>query len=325
MLGGRNSFTDIPTTAKTSLADFYGLDYLGGNLGNNGGTYNAAYTHSRRSIARFNNDGGWGSGDSTAMLTAIDSAASIFASIISRNGFFNNFTHYHGLYQSGSIERRSTYHAFLAKQRQKLTDASALAYSESYGAILEYSWARRLVSGVTTTDGGTSLTVAVSYADITEINRNLISVPVTISLNTAGTSLASQEIACSGCVGIRKIATSTFALDVTIPSNLATSTLTITPTASPSYYDFTLPSVVSATYSAPNLTVTTNIPTRLSVFYGPRNGLGPWDVDDALRSGLTYTTSHVINISAITPGSKDIYLGLITQANQSALSSVQRY
>lgn len=322
-LGGRLAQSGSPTA--TDFNSFYGFDVesgdtLGEILVGDGSVHDIGFTMRRRIVSRFNNTGGWTFGDSTATASNATSAAGLLGRAINKAGFYMNFTHFHDLYAPSTTDYRNSYFGFLKKQRDTLDARGAFAFSGGYGDIFEYTFAKTLVDTFYLVKGENGYRIDITYQSNSTINEALISVPVSYQIVLTGTELQGEDISCDGCTGIRKINTDTFALDIPISE----SSVSIATTASPDYYDFELPELLSAAYNSGTgvLTITSDKPVRASVFHGTRNGTGPWDIWGALRT-TSFSTTHAVNISGIV--ANDLYIGLITEEKQSILSNVYRF
>jgi len=325
-LGGRNSTANIPTDTPTSLYNFYGIvegDTLG-NLINPDTAWNVFRIISQASTSRFVNGDGWVENDSASTAANAITSATFMLETAQKRGFYRNFTHLHTLFETGVKDWRNGYFGFLKNHRDSISSNNYFEYSAGYEEIIEYAYARDLISNTSTSDIGDGIRLSLDFTNNEDIDPSLIETPVSIVITTVGTNLEGNEIICTGCEGIRKIATDSFALDLKIPSDLSQKTVDISHHESGVYYDFTKPAITSATLDGTDLNVTTDKATIVTAFYGNRNG-EDWEIEGTFRSGSTYQTSHTIDLSAITPTAKDIRIGVITKEKQSILSSPYRF
>lgn len=323
-VGGRTSLTNTPSDNVSDFENFYGIngtDTLG-NINNFTGWDIDGSMTNKNCFRLFNGDG-WIEGDSLSTLANVDTAIARIKDAINKGGHSDNFTHFHTLRQSSNWGNGMD--GFLKKLRDTIDANNKFLFTDSYESIIEYAWSRELIDSVWTTDKGDGLILNTTFQDITTIDRNLVKSPYTITLNTAGSNLEGKNLSCSDCVGIRQISSDSIALDISIPSDLSQKTVNIDFAASSDYYNFSIPTIQSVTFNGGIVSVTTNMPTRATVFYANRNSAGPWEINSNIVSDDGLTTNHTINISAIDESTKDLYIGVISKEKKSTLSNAYKF
>ena len=216
----------------------------------------------------------------------------------------------------------------------------------SFGELMAYKFLRDSIKRISGYEHNGKVIITAEVGDpyksqqyegmSTDLIMALLRTPISFKIDISGTSLAGSEIS-SDCVGIRKISTNVYVVDVNL-SNAKDGFMSVqlSATASPSYYDFSRPVISSCTNTGGILSITSNIPARLALFWTVRGG-EPKTSRLLCRSNVL-GTSHSINLndSAVrnyyNNGSDpktlneilsgDIYIGAITDRSQSTLSSV---
>ena len=230
------------------------------------------------------------------------------------NGWHNNFMHARDPHTAADL-------GFTDRYLSAVNSAigADFVWRTSYGEAVEYAFLRNSITGVTATLNGNTITVDVTKNTLTDFD--LVSVPITVRVDISGTSIAGSELSTTG-VGIRKIATDVFAVDIAKGNDGQPISTTLTVTGSPSYYDFSLPSIVSATVNGSNLDIVTSMPTKVATWITDRgNGEETCLIHE--RSNA-FQTSHSVPLAA-GDTARDIYVSAISQEDQSTLSTVYQF
>ncbi len=265
---------------------------------------------------------------------------------ISTNGWYNDFIHWHNCY-----DNVPSYNEFLDTFYSQINSEISTSFVNrmSYGDIVSYRFLRDSIDRVSAFEENGSLYIVAQVKDLykgtthegldQDIIYNLINVPISFELDLSGTGLTGLEITSNGA-GIRKVSTDNFIVDANL-SNYKEGVIAIKidSTASPSYQDFDLPSIVSATESGGLLTITTDKESKLGLFWTTRGA--EQKTSRILCRSNTLGASHIIDlndsdvrnyydggsdpktVTEILQG--DIYIGVITEMKQSILSSAYQY
>lgn len=330
-IGGRNSV--VGDTLGVGFNSEYGESdglQLGKNysigFGSGAATPNYDYDFftSRKSISRFQNAGGWPF--QADQSTIIPHMQILVDSAIAHRGFYNNFTHLHDLWTSGGTDYRSTYFEMLDSIRSTIDVNGVMAFSGGYCSIVDYSIVRESTDSIRWQKrNDDEILINAYFSNPYDIDTSLIEgMAISIRVLLTGTSLVGSELSPStNILGIRKVATDIFIVDVAYDGS--SSVQGVVNVGSGSYYEFTAPTISTATHTSGMLTVTSSQPAKVVVFYGDRTGSGPWDIYDSINSTGSFTTSHNIDVSGLPATGKDIYIGLINSSGKSSLSNVYRF
>jgi hypothetical protein len=248
---------------------------------------------------------------------------------INNNGWYRHFVHWQNV---GTPANFNGYLSALAT-----TMGSTFIRRCGIGEAGAYLRVRDSFVSGNLTDNTGSLTLEVTIAlpsGFTDPSQ-LIE-PLSMKLDLSGTSLAGLDITGSGIgfVGIRQKSANNFALDIDFSDGLLSKTITITSTASPSYYDFTIPTVTIANPSGNIVRVTSDVAGRCALFsttvgavihttatnlVNRSNTLQlvhDFDLDDPTVRNYVQTS-----VSAATLLAGDLYGGIITPVGMSNLSA----
>ncbi len=232
----------------------------------------------------------------------------------SNNGFHNNFMHAVDAFNGGKLTFINDW--FSAVDTEIGSD---FVWRTSYGEAVEYAYLRTIITSVDAVLSAGSLTITIQKDSY--VNHDLISVPISVQIDTTGTSFEGKELQ-TDSLGIRKVSANVFVVDIEKGTNGGSVSAILTETLTPSYYDFTAPSITSATVNGSVLTVVTDKPTKISTWIADRGALE----ETALlhKRSNTLQTSHDITLDA-GDTVKDIYIGAITSEEQSILSAAYAF
>jgi hypothetical protein len=155
--------------------------------------------------------------------------ATYVASVISGNGWFSNFTHWH--WQIGDYPEH-----YIA---QLLANVGASdVFFGTVNQVIEYYYAKESVTSIV----GSGNTITVNHTkDWPSSPYNRIKTPLWVKIDTTGSLFAGHDIAVSNGLKIRKISTNVFYIPVVMDFTGSSSTASIGITTSPNYVNLTPP------------------------------------------------------------------------------------
>ncbi|MCE5252060.1 T9SS type A sorting domain-containing protein [bacterium] len=267
---------------------------------------------------------------SQAFETRIEGIAyceSVLEKTLENHGWYNDFTHWHDTCKD-DLE------VFFASQRFAIGDA--FVFTGGYGECMQHRFLRDSVDNITTRWEGNTCIIEVHESNwIGGLPIEVFSIPLSVQVDLSGTALAGNDITSNDSPGIRKIAPNLFSVDVPFTAQGNFLPVHIAPTTTPHYLDFVRPNFLSITAADRILTVETDKPVRLALFWTKRDE--PEYETVILCRCNDLATKHVIDFNdtaLLTYGGKrswtdvetgDIYIGAITETKQSTLSNVYHY
>ena len=246
--------------------------------------------------------------------TSLAYCMSQLSKTINNNGWHNNFMHARDPHTAGKLDYTDWWLNAVNSQI-----GSNFVWRTSYGEAVEYAYFRSLITNVTAALSGNSISIVVKKSSY--VNHDLISVPISVKIDTTGTTLEGKDFI-TNSVGIRKVSANIFVVDIAKGVNGGDITATLTETTTPSYYNFNLPAIVTATVNGDVLTVVTDIPTKVSTWIADRGALQKTALLN--KRSNTLQTTHVITLNA-GDTAKDIYISLLSKEEQSILSNAYQF
>ena len=188
----------VPQSAGTYAE--YPTNYGIGNGNPNNIPYNFANYHPIRNTTRwFDNAISQGAEQDSSVFTRVLSevADEIDATMIN-GGWFNNFTHWHWVYNPGTYDYRSIYEGYFDMLAQKNADNEI--YFAGYGEAVAYMVYREMISrAVMYSPVGyenSRLVIRLEAKNVFNIDTDLLQIPISIKFSTTGTPLEGQTIRC---------------------------------------------------------------------------------------------------------------------------------
>lgn len=288
----KRNFGYYPTTAsfsygrqtfKDDLANYYlGTRNSGYSL--NEYSYDIVDTSSLMSTTRHADMAGeW--------ATVLGSCNTALQNAITEGGWYRDFAHWHSN----------------AKIKEFFEAQSPIIHSNNVvtlgmGEALEYMKFRQSAQRAEVGTDGTQIYVS-AVVSSSALNRKLIKTHLSVDVDLTGTAFEGKELSSSH--GLQKIAPNKFIVEVPYGSHAVLSE------SYGDYLDFELPSVISTE----NNTVTTDKPTKLSIWQVPLNG----SLDQAQLVSRDNNLSLSHEFGLLDKTTSDYYFGLITQEQQSIL------
>lgn len=258
----------------------------------------------RRNTTRFINDDSvsslWGFRDNSISATVFDNLRNIIDRTINEKGFFNNFTHFHWVYDFEP--QTEDYVNFLEVVNERLRANQVKVYSGGYGSINEYLWLREnstIVFDNNTIEVVTIDSLIPNYDNFTQ------------SLTVRYKNSRWDGLSCTNCEGVRKDGNNYY-IDI-----LPNTTATISENASAIYYDFSIPKISSYNISGNTISVTTNMPTKVAVYLN--------DSGEPYHSSpypAKFSNTLGLNHSIVVSTGYDYWIGVISEMGQSDLIKI---
>ncbi|OAV42829.1 hypothetical protein [Lewinella sp. 4G2] len=221
-------------------------------------------------------------------------------------GFFSNFSHFHLIYNG--IDQTVAYQQILQQVREAIDRDGYFVHANGYGAILQYLALRETTTvkayreedliRIETTFSGADL------PRFEDFDQPYVTVKISVP--------EWPGVRCDVCAGIRKEGTEYY-VDVT-PGRITL----LQPDVDANYYNFTPPAVLRQTRRNGGIAVTTDRPTRVTVFRAPSDTPVFSTRLPPVRSAEV-GTEHFFSASQLTEAGHDLYFGLMGEAGSSSL------
>ena len=326
-LAGRNSVFYVGSKSRTA----YGQSKITGlYLGNpNGFIFNHENALCQPSSSRYWDS--WQNPYSQPYFKTRDEALShcetLLMNTIENRGWYNDFTHWH-------TTTGDDLDVFFASQRRVIGNSDV--FTGGYGECMQHLFLRDSVESISTHWEGEVCVIEVHVNGLPEkLPLSTFSIPLSVQIDLSETELAGKNIGSGESPGIRKLGQDMYSVDVPFDREEGFRMVRLEETKAPDYLDFELPAIVFITAEDKFLTVKTNIPTRLALFWAPQ-GAPEYAVKILFRSNnlqtvhrIDFNDPAVLNYSGdmtwenVVNG--DIYIGAITGTKQSVLADVYHY
>ena len=193
------SFKDSNPQSAGAYAQ-YPTNYGVGKGNPNNVPYSFANYHSIRNTTRwFDNAISQGAEQDSSIFTRVLSEVASEIDVTMQNGgWFNNFTHWHWVYNPGTYDYRTQYEAYFDMLANK--NSNNEIYFAGYGEAVAYMVYREMISkAVMYSPVGyenSRLIIRLEAKNVFNIDTDLLQVPISIKFSTTGTPLAGQAIKC---------------------------------------------------------------------------------------------------------------------------------
>lgn len=238
---------------------------------------------------------------------AISRCQTYLENAIQAGGWYTDFSHWH---TSPDTELQEYYAS------QRTTIGSRDIAIVDFGTAIEYQFLKKMVRRISLYSTNGKIVIAVDTKNNDSLKLDCIKTSLSVDVDLTGTILQGKEI--KGC-GIRKLGLNHFIVEVPYFQKDGFQSVTLEETLTPSYSDFTIPSIVSAVKSGNTLTVVTDKPTNLVLFTTALGGA--LYTASVLKRDSTMTTTHTVDVTGVSFASLDTYIGVITSEKQSILSA----
>lgn len=245
------------------------------------------------------------------MTSAIGNAKNVMNQVINTNGWYNDFSHWHWAELYGDKNQFD----------QLMTEFKILLNGVNYVSLgaseaIEYMWLRKQFKRGGLYQDGNELVLLSEVVNDNALPYSAIDSTLSVQVDLTGTVLEGKEITSNA--DILKVASNQFIVQVPYSKYDGFRTVRIKETSSPTYLNFSKPTIVSKQIVGSDLKVVTDRPTNVVVFTTPTDA-ELYQASLVSRSNIM-NTNHTINISDIT--GKDVYIGAITKEKQSVLNKL---
>lgn len=251
---------------------------------------------------------------------SITQSAGWLQNAINSKGWFNDFVHWHS---SPDTELEEFYQS----QRETITTSGKAVVALDMGAALEHKYLRDMAD-VTETVVGSNIELSVTFTEVyMNMPLEVFTIPLSVEFDATGTPLEGKDITSGSGFNIVKLDVNKYVIDVTF-TGLTTTNITLTETLTPDYLDLDVPSITSTTINNGVIIIKTDKPTKLTMFVSNR-GSELHTAQPLIRDN-DFKTNHTIDMNLTENRNgrtfsdievADLYAGLITENNQSILSS----
>jgi hypothetical protein len=270
---------------------------------------------SRESSTRWLSPGGGDDKSTSYCISEVERS-------ISSGGFWNNFTHFHNI---NTVAKKEQWQLFMEYLDE--TTSEEFVYWDGYSEITQYFYLRKALLDVQAFEDGSDVVIKFDMNSSLK-DLNSFRVPLSFVLDLRGTKLSGKEIGVGQSVSVRKIESDLFNIEIK-PDTLTGPTI-IKLSGTSDYLNLNRPTIISASEANGEVTVITDLPTRIALFHTSRG-----DEDNSVNliyRGNVLTTIHHINLNKSEVRnyqseilladllSGDIYFGAITSSGQSNTS-----
>ena len=221
---------------------------------------------------------------------------------INAGGWYRDFTHWHTV-ETGELEE------YFSQQRSIIGNRNVVTLS--FMEAIEYMKLRQSITEIKFFEADGKIYATTEMPHVPVFRRG-INTTISVEVDLSGTVLEGEDIKAN--YGAQKLGNNKFIIEVPIDDYCIIESDSIG-----QYLDFELPAITGVNRNGTVLTVTTDKPTNVAVFETPLNGQ-TYQANLRKRSNVM-STNHAIDISDIAYSSRDIYIGAITEAKQSVLST----
>ena len=258
---------------------------------------------------------------------ALEHCETLLMETISNGGWFNDFTHWH-------TTDADDLGVFFAGQRRVIGENDV--FTGGYGECMQHLFLRDSVKSISIYWEGLVCVIDVQENELPkELPLSVFSIPLSVQVDLTGTALEGKDIYSAESPGIKKLDDDLYSVDVPFNEEEGFQIVKIATTDTPDYLDFQLPNIVSIRTNSNVLTVVTNKPTRLALFWTP-NGDPEYEVRILCRCNnlsaehlIDFNDPSVLNYGGdMTLGNLmngNIYIGAITETKQSILSDAYHF
>lgn len=236
--------------------------------------------------------------------------AGYLADAISAGGWYSDFNHWHTSPDSELTD-------YYASQRAGIGSNDVVTLD--VGTAIEYMLLRTMIRHISVFTNGSKMILVTETKDTESLPLNRINTALSVTVDTTGTVLEGKEIKAVGSRGIRKLSTDVYVVEVPYLHTDGFQTVTLEETTTPTYLNFAVPTIVSATKTGNIITVVTNVPTKIVLFSTSLGGA--LYTANVLKRDNALATTHAIDVTGIIFSNRDTYVGAITSEKQSVLSA----
>ncbi|MBN1293224.1 MAG: T9SS type A sorting domain-containing protein [Candidatus Latescibacteria bacterium] len=258
---------------------------------------------------------------------ALTQCETLLSETLRNGGWFNDFTHWHNT-QDDDLD------VFFAGQRRVIGEHDV--FTGGYGDCMQHLFLRDSVESISTYWEGSVCVIEVHENELPEtLPLSVFSIPLSVQIDLSGTVLEGKDICSTESHGIKKLGNDLYCVDVPFNGEEGFQIVKLAATDTPNYLDFQIPKIISINPVGKILSIKTDKPTRLALFWAPA-GAPEYDVNILCRGNnlnnehhFDFNDSSVLNYGGDMTWEKlkncDIYIGAITETKQSVLSGVYHY
>ena len=225
------------------------------------------------------------------MTSAIGNAKSVMNQVISTNGWYNDFSHWHWAELYGD---KNQFDQLMTEFKTLLNGVNYISLGASES--IEYMWLRKQFKRGGLYQDGNEIVLLSEVVNDNALPYNAIDSTLSVQVDLTGTILEGKEITSN--VDILKVASNQFIVQVPYSKYGGFRTVRIKETSSPTYLNFSKPTIVSKQIVGSDLKVVTDRPTNVVVFTTPTDA-ELYQASLVSRSNIM-NTNHTINIPDIT-------------------------
>ena len=243
--------------------------------------------------------------------TAINNAKYALQQTINNNGWYNDFSHWHWAELYGD---KNQFEQLMIEFKTLLNGINYISLGAS--EAIEYMWLRKQFKRGGLYQDGNELVLLSDVINDNALPYGVIDSTLSVQIDLTGTILENKEITSNA--DILKVASNQFIVQVPYSKYDGFRTVRIKETSSPTYLNFSKPTIVSKQLNSDTLTVVTDRPTNVVVFTTP-TGAELYQAGLVGRSNIM-STKHTFKLDSVT--NKDFYIGAITREKQSILNKL---
>ena len=243
--------------------------------------------------------------------TAINNAKYALQQTINNNGWYNDFSHWHWAELYGD---KNQFEQLMIEFKTLLNGINYISLGAS--EAIEYMWLRKQFKRGGLYQDGNELVLLSDVINDNALPYGVIDSTLSVQIDLTGTILENKEITSNA--DILKVSSNQFIVQVPYSKYDGFRTVRIKETSSPTYLNFSKPTIVSKQLNSDTLTVVTDRPTNVVVFTTP-TGAELYQAGLVGRSNIM-STKHTFKLDSVT--NKDFYIGAITREKQSILNKL---
>lgn len=245
------------------------------------------------------------------MTSAIGNAKSVMNQVISTNGWYNDFSHWHWAELYGD---KNQFDQLMTEFKTLLNGVNYISIGAS--EAIEYMWLRKQFKRGGLYQDGNEIVLLSEVVNDNALPYSAIDSTLSVQVDLTGTILEGKEITSNA--DVLKVASNQFIVQVPYSKYDGFRTVRIKETSTPNYLNFNKPTITTAQITGSDLTIVTDKPTNVVVFTTP-TGTELYQASLVKRSN-TMSKNHTIKLLDVT--GKDIYVGAITKEKQTTLLKI---
>ena len=241
--------------------------------------------------------------------TAVSNSTKQLQRAINNKGWYNDFSHWHWAEFYGD---KNQWSQLMTKHKELLNNVNYVSLSAS--EAVEYMWLRKQFKRGGLYQKENEIALICETDNKEKLPYNAIKTSLSVKVDTTGTILEDKEVSCN--TEIFKIDTNEYIVQVPYSKYDGFRVVYLEATQTPDYLNFNLPKITNATLTGQNLSIYTDVYTKIAVFTTPK--------DNELYTATLVTRdnnlskSRTLNIGDT--NNKDVYIGVIGKNKQSILS-----